>query len=390
MYTIPTVSVIIPTQNRPRWLVAAIESVYAQTFQDFEIIVVLRNADRETHAAADRLGADSRLRVLKTNEPTVSGARNRGLELARGNWVAFLDDEDIWLPDKLAVQLAAARETGADLVTCNFIQFNDAGDIVPSGLTPRPSGLSFAEALMLDNYVSGGSATLIRTAVMRKLGGFDEQMAAREDWDMWRRLSCDHHIHFVDQVLVKYRRHNANKGSDPALTLPGTAMHFAKQLRDTPPWLHHMLPAVKLQFFNRLMNTLVAEQLIEQQVDPAGWRAINAERDSLVAKYEVLKNDADGLRAERDGLTSERDELRAERDGLRAERHSLTSERDELRAERDGLRAEYDALRSERDALRSERDALRSERDALRHIIDTWRRRLRWPLWVRRKLREFG
>ncbi len=208
---------------------------------------------------------------------------------------------------------------------------------------------------MLDNYVSGGSAALIKTAVMRQLGGFDEQMVAREDWDMWRRLSRDHHIHFVDQVPVKYRRHNANKGSDHALTLPGSALHFAKQMRDTPPRLHHMLPAVKLQFFNRLVNILVAEQLIEQQVDPAGWRAINAERDSLVAKYELLKNDADGLRAERDRLTSERDELRAERDGLRTEYH-----------------------------------ALRSDRDALRHIIDTWRRRLRWPLWVRRKLREFG
>jgi glycosyltransferase involved in cell wall biosynthesis len=351
----PTVSVIIPTQNRPQWLIAAIDSVYAQTLQDFEIIVVLKNADRETHAAADRLSADSRVRVLKTKEPTVSGARNRGLELARGDWVAFLDDDDIWLPDKLAAQLAAARETDAHLVTCNFIQFDDAGDIAPSGLAPRPPGLSFAEALMLDNYVSGGSAALVRTAVMRQLGGFDEHIVASEDWDMWRRLSWDHRIHFVDQVLVKYRRHNANRGSNPALTLPAVAFHFAKQMRDTPPRLHHMLPAVRLQFFNRLMNTLVAEQLIEQQVDPARWRAINAERG---------------------GLTSERDELRAERD-------RLTSERDELRAERD-------RLTSERDELHAECHALRSDRDALRHVIDTWRRRLRWPLWVRRKLREFG
>ncbi len=341
MGRMPTVSVIIPTQNRPQWLVTAINSVYAQTFQDFEIIAVLKNADRETQAAADRLGADSRVRVLKTNEPTVSGARNRGLELARGDWLAFLDDDDIWLANKLEVQLAAARETGADLVTCNFIQFNDAGDIAPSGLTPRPSGLSITEALMLDNYVSGGSAALVRTAVMRQLEGFDEHIAAMEDWDMWRRLSWDHRIHFVDQVLVKYRRHNANKGSNPALTLPAAAVHFAKQMRDTPPRLRHMLPAVKLQFFNRLMNILVAEQLIERQVDPARWRAINAERESLVAKYEALEIDADGLRAERDEL-----------------------------------RAQYDALRS--------------DRDALRHIIDTWRRRLRWPLWIRRQLRKFG
>jgi hypothetical protein len=200
---------------------------------------------------------------------------------------------------------------------------------------------------MLDNYVSGGSAALIRTKFMRELGGFDEQMFASEDWDMWRRLSWNHDIHFVDQVLVKYRRHNANKGSDPAFVLPRAAIHFGKTMHDTPTRLRHMLPAVKLQFFNYLMNTLVAEQLIEQQVDPAVWRAVNAERDSLVAKYEALENNADGPRAERE------------------------------------------RLRTERDALRAERDALRSDRDALRHVIDAWRRRLRWPLWVRRQLREF-
>jgi len=343
----PIVSVIIPTQNRPQWLVAAVESVYAQTFQNFEIIVVLKNADCETCAAADRLSADSRVRVLKTKEPTVAGARNRGLELARGDWVAFLDDDDIWLPDKLEVQLAAARETGADLVTCNFIQFNDAEDIAPSGLTPRPSGLSFAEALLLDNYVSGGSAALVRTAVMRQLDGFDERIVAAEDWDMWRRLSWDHRIHFVDQVLVRYRRHNANKGSDPAFVLPGKAIHFGKIMHDTPSRLRHLLPAVELQFFNYLVNTLVAEELIEQPIDPAAWRAVSAEHDSLVAKYEALENNADGPRAERE------------------------------------------RLRTERDALRAERDALRSDRDALRHVIDAWRRRLRWPLWVRRQLREF-
>jgi glycosyltransferase involved in cell wall biosynthesis len=222
--------------------------------------------------------------------------------LARGEWVAFLDDDDIWLPDKLEVQLAAARETGADLVTCNFIQFNETGEIVPPGLAPRPYGLSFAEALMLENYVSGGSAAPVSTGAMRQLEGFDEQVEGVEDWDMWRRLSWDHHIYFVNQVLVKYRRHDRNQGSDVALALRANAIHFGKMLSDTPPRLHHMVSAAKRRFFNYLVRTFVAERLIEETIDPAAWRALNAEREAfeaerrkLVAEIEVLKAGYDAL-----------------------------------------------------------------------------------------------
>jgi FtsZ-binding cell division protein ZapB len=82
--------------------------------------------------------------------------------------------------------------------------------------------------------------------------------------------------------------------------------------------------------------------------------------------------------------------VRGERDALKSERDALRAERDTLKGERDALRAERDTLKGERDALRAERDTLKSERDVLQNIVDTWRRRLRWLLWVRRRLREFG
>jgi glycosyltransferase involved in cell wall biosynthesis len=237
----------------------AVESVWAQSFQDIEIILALNNADSETHAEADRLGADPRVRSVRTNDSTASAARNRGLEVAASDWIAFLDDDDLSMPNKLEVQLAAARQTGADLVTCNFMLFGEAGDIESPGLSARPHGLSFPEALMLGNYVSGGSAALVTLAALRRLGGFDDQIVAVEDWDMWRRLSWDHDIHFVDQVLVKYRRHHANIGSDPALVLAGESVHFGKMLRDTPGRFHHMLPEAKRRYFDRITNTLAAE-----------------------------------------------------------------------------------------------------------------------------------
>src|SRR2546430_7784776 len=103
-------------------------------------------------------------------DSTLAASRNFGLRFATGEWIAFLDDDDIWLPDKLEVQLAAAKRTGADLVTCNFCFFNQDGVIAHAALPPVPSGLNFAEALMIGNYVSGGSSVLVKADMLRSHG----------------------------------------------------------------------------------------------------------------------------------------------------------------------------------------------------------------------------
>lgn len=197
----PIVSVVIPTRNRPEWLKAAVESVLAQTMPDLEIVIALNGATSAAAEMAMRLGADPRVKAIETAAKTVAGARNRGMAAAQGEWIAFLDDDDIWLPQKLEIQLAAALASGVGVVTCNFVQFNEHGDVVQSGLTPRPAGLSFAEALLLGNYVSGGSALIVKASIIRATEGWDERISCC-DWDLWRRLSFNHEIHYVDQVLV--------------------------------------------------------------------------------------------------------------------------------------------------------------------------------------------
>src|SRR5947209_8117693 len=142
----PHVSIIIPTHNRPQMLTEAVDSALAQTFQDFEIIVVLNGASVGSIAAARRLAANPGIKVVEMEDSTLAASRNFGLRFATGEWIAFLDDDDIWLPDKLEVQLAAAKRTGADLVTCNFCFFNQDGVIAHAALPPVPSGLNFAEA----------------------------------------------------------------------------------------------------------------------------------------------------------------------------------------------------------------------------------------------------
>jgi glycosyltransferase involved in cell wall biosynthesis len=255
----PRVSIIVPTHNRPQMLKEAVDSALAQTFQDFEIIVVLNGASDDTVEMSRRFHGDQRIRIVEMEDSTLAASRNFGLSFAAGEWTALLDDDDIWQPEKLELQLAAAQRTGADVVTCNFTVFNRDGAVAHPGLSPLPNGLNFAEALMLGNYVSGGSAVLVKTAKLRSRSGFDATMRGCEDWDMWRRLAWDSEFHCVDRALVKYRRHGTNMTGNLPLALQAETQHFAKLLDDTPPKLRHMLPTAQQRFFRFLLHNLTEQ-----------------------------------------------------------------------------------------------------------------------------------
>jgi glycosyltransferase involved in cell wall biosynthesis len=255
----PHISVIIPTHDRPQMLAEAVESALAQTFQDVEIIIVLNGTPAEAAAMARRFQTHPKVRTVEMEDSTLAASRNFGMGFAQGEWIAFLDDDDIWLPDKLQAQLDAAGETGADLVCCNFCFFNQDGIIEHAALRPRPPGLSFAEALMVGNYVSGGSGVMVKAAKIRSRGGFDASMRGCEDWDMWRRLAWDCEFHCVDRELVKYRRHGTNMTGNLPLALQAESQHFAKLLADTPPKLRHMLPAAERRFFRFVLHNLTEQ-----------------------------------------------------------------------------------------------------------------------------------
>jgi glycosyltransferase involved in cell wall biosynthesis len=253
------VSVIIPAVDRPALLQEAIASALSQTHEEIEVIVVLNGATRETAEAAKQYSADAKVRVVEMHRATLAAARNYGMTFARGEWIAFLDDDDVWLPEKTEMQLDAAHANGADLVSCDFVKFDDGGDIAGTGLPALPDGLTYAEALMLENYLSGGSAAMVRASAIRSLGGFDSRLKACEDWDMWRRLAWDSKICCVDRVLVKYRQHRTNMTRNYSLMIQALVMHFGKLLEDSPARLHHMLPAAKWHFFQVLRYYLKAE-----------------------------------------------------------------------------------------------------------------------------------
>jgi hypothetical protein len=178
------VTAVVATRDRWPLLRRALRSALAQEQVALEVVVVDDGSRDETPG---RLGetVDPRLRVLRNETASgVARARNRGIAAARAPWVAFLDDDDMWAPHKLRLQLREASD-GVVLVTSAYVVVDRAGRI--ERLKRPPSG-DLERALLRRNAVGGPSTVLARTAALRAVGGFDERLAILADWDLWLRL----------------------------------------------------------------------------------------------------------------------------------------------------------------------------------------------------------
>jgi glycosyltransferase involved in cell wall biosynthesis len=240
----PFVSVVVPTHNRPEMLAETLASVRAQTFTDYEIIVVSNGEDPDTRARSKAAAVSSNARWLALDGGNVSAARNLGVEQAKGEWIAFLDDDDVWLPAKLERQVEAARRTGADLIACDFVRFFPDGREELARLRP-PAGWSCTQAICQHKWGVYPSTAFIRRSVLLDVGGFDPGLRIWEDNDVWRRVSWRHTLHQMDEVLVRYRMGHASLTRTHWIDFH-ELRHSLKMYRDTPPDLRWVLPSKAL------------------------------------------------------------------------------------------------------------------------------------------------
>jgi len=135
-------------------------------------------------------------------------SRNEGIAVARAPWIAFLDDDDLWAPDKLRRQLAAAQRVGAGWCWSAYLAVDAA--LRPLYMAPAASPQDLARRLLRENLLSGPSGVIARTDLLRDLGGFDPELHGTEDWDLWIRLAANTRGAAVAQVLWAYVEHGAN------------------------------------------------------------------------------------------------------------------------------------------------------------------------------------
>ena len=195
----PEVSVIIPTYNRAWILREAIDSVRAQDFKDFELIVVDDGSTDDTGKILDDYNGD--LVVIRQSNKGVSAARNRGIDAAAGRLLAFLDSDDLWLPRKLSTQVAFFQSHPAAVINqTEEIWIRNGVRVNPKIRHLKPTGMIFERSLEL--CLVSPSAVMMRRSLFDEVGLFDEDLPACEDYDLWLRISWRYPVHLIETPLI--------------------------------------------------------------------------------------------------------------------------------------------------------------------------------------------
>jgi hypothetical protein len=242
-------------------LAEAIASVGAQTSPAYEIIVVSNGESAETRRSSREVAA-GHAKYLELDLGNVSAARNAGVARATGEWIAFLDDDDAWLPTKLERQVAEAQRTGADMIACDYVEFYPDG----REIIRRPrliEGWPYVKALSHQCWWAAPSGVMIRKAAFDQVGGFDPGQRSCEDNDMWRRISWRHTIHQIEEVLFRYRQGPDGLCADKRTCYRYDLRHFRKMRRDTPLDLRWALPWAITFVSPRLVGIFGPDWLID-------------------------------------------------------------------------------------------------------------------------------
>jgi len=206
----PAVSVVMAAKNYARFLPAAVESVVAQTFHDWELVVVDDGSSDDTPDAIRPYLADRRVRYVRSDRLGQSRAKNLGVGLSRGEYVAFLDADDAWRPTKLERQLALFRDRPeVGVVFCRRSLIDANGRPLPSPPSPPPPRGRVPDRMFVQNFVCF-SSVVVRRGVFDHVGRFDPQWDLAIDYDLWLRVAKYHDFDFIDDALVLYRTGHGN------------------------------------------------------------------------------------------------------------------------------------------------------------------------------------
>jgi glycosyltransferase involved in cell wall biosynthesis len=206
----PRVSVVIPTKDRCERLATTLAMVLDQTVTPHEVLVVVDGSVDRTVEYLRSLGHPQVRALVNTNPSGVAAARNRGIAAATGDWVAFTDDDDLWTPRKLELQLdALARQPEARWSTVTSVSVDEDFHTILLREPPR-SGWIAAPILEGNVVPGGGSGVLADLSLVREVGGFDTRLRVLADWDLWIRLALHAPQAAVPEPMVVYLVHDAN------------------------------------------------------------------------------------------------------------------------------------------------------------------------------------
>jgi glycosyltransferase involved in cell wall biosynthesis len=228
--TAPRVSVVMPTRDRWPMLDQALQSVLSQEGVELEAIVVDEASSDGTPEQLTAIG-DERITLIRNRTPTgPANARNAAIRSARGEWIAFLDDDDLWAPGKLRIQLERAERGGHGMSYTGRIEVDDRLVPLRTRAAADPRGLD--EKLLAGNPIGGPSSVVLRREVLDRVGEFDDRLPPLEDWDLWIRASRETTWDACPELLIAYRFHAANLSTTAAERISRSYDVLAQKHRD--------------------------------------------------------------------------------------------------------------------------------------------------------------
>jgi hypothetical protein len=293
----PEISVVIPTLDRRTHVSQALEAVLSQQEVDLEAIVVDDGSSDGTSDAVAAIG-DPRARVIRHETPLgAARSRNDGLAAAAGEWVAFLDDDDLWAPRKLRDQLDAAAAVDATMAFSPVVVVDASHRVIGLDPAPQPEGL-LADLLRHNSIPGGCSNVIATTALVRAVGGFDEQLSVLADWDLWLRLAEAGKAAASTEPCVGYVEHEAGMHVQHAVTalreLPliagkRRAASGAPLAPESEQWLLLWVASGQHRAGHRLLATRTYLQAA------VAFRSLGALRRALASPFSDRLVVADGL-----------------------------------------------------------------------------------------------
>jgi glycosyltransferase involved in cell wall biosynthesis len=235
----PLISVVIPAYNAEKTILETIESVLNQTFSDLELIVINDGSTDSTLNIVSSI-KDPRLKVYSYPNAGVAVSRNRGTAQTCGEFISFIDADDLWTPDKLEAQLKALQANPQAAVAYSWVDYITAsGEFFRPGNYITINGNAYQE-LLIHCVLENGSNPLIRKQALTEVGGFEQELSLAEDWDMWLRLAARYNFVAVPSPQILYRM-SAQSASTNILKMEAACLKcIVKAYNQAPASLQHL------------------------------------------------------------------------------------------------------------------------------------------------------
>ncbi|MGC9528715.1 MAG: glycosyltransferase, partial [Limnospira sp.] len=235
----PVISVVIPVYNGEKTIRETVESVLKQTFTDFELLIIDDGSTDSTPAILSSF-TDPRLQVLSYPNAGLAASRNRGISGATGQYISFIDADDLWTPDKLEAQLQALTNNPEAAVAYSWVDvIDDSSQWVRPGGHLTVNGNAYPY-LLLKNFLENGSNALICKSAIDRTGNFDESLKASEDWDFYLRLAKHYPFVAVQSVQILYRESATSMSSQIIRQKSESLRVIDKAFSDAPESSKHL------------------------------------------------------------------------------------------------------------------------------------------------------